>query len=134
SAPRATEDLSPQVISGSFWVLIGFGANAIVNLVRTILLARALPIEAYGAAAAVLVVSRVLGALGTLGLQAAAIQQKEEPTRDLMDTVWTIDRLLLKVASAGALFIFAPQIAEYFGDASLESAIALLALFPLAMA
>lgn len=134
SQAAASDDLSPHVISGSLWVLLGFGANAIVNLLRTILLARALPIEAYGAAAAVLVVSRILGALGTLGLQAAAIQQKEEPTRSLMDTVWTIDRLLLKLASALALYVFAPEIAAYFGDASLETPVRLLALFPAAMA
>lgn len=133
-ASATNDDLSPYVISGSLWVLAGFGANAIVNLLRTILLARALPLEAYGAAAAVLVVSRVLGALGTLGLQAAAIQQKDEPTREMMDTVWTVDRLLLKIASALLLYIFAPEIAAYFGDPSLADAVALLALFPLAMA
>lgn len=130
----ANDDLSPHVISGSIWVLVGFGANALVNLLRTIVLARALPLEAYGAAAAVLVVSRILGGLGTLGLQAAAIQQKDEPSRAMMDTVWTIDRFLLKLAAAALLYAFAPEIAAYFGDESLRGAIELLALFPLAMA
>ncbi len=55
--PQA-ETIGTRVVSGSVWVLIGFAANALVNLARTVILARALSVESYGVAAAILVSTR----------------------------------------------------------------------------
>jgi lipopolysaccharide exporter len=127
------ENVSARVVSGSVWVLVGFGANAIVNLARTVILARALTVDAYGAAAAVLVISRLLGGVGSMGLQVAAVQMKREPDDDLLNTVWTIDRLFLKLLSGVLLFAFAPVVAEFFGSAELTGPVRGLALFPIVM-
>jgi O-antigen/teichoic acid export membrane protein len=127
------ENVGARVVTGSVWVLVGFGANAFVNLARTIILARALTVDAYGAAAAVLVISRLLGGVGSMGLQVAAVQMKREPDDDLLNTVWTIDRLFVKLLSGVLLFAFAPAVAEFFGSAELTGPVRGLALFPIVM-
>jgi O-antigen/teichoic acid export membrane protein len=135
-----TEDAPPpsnvgaRVVSGSVWVLVGFGANALVNLARTVILARALSVDAYGLAAAVLVVSRLLGGVGSMGLQVAAVQMKREPDDDVLNTVWTLDRLFVKLLSGALLFAFAPLVAGFFGSPDLAGPLRGLALFPVAMA
>lgn len=130
--PQA-ETIGTRVVSGSVWVLIGFAANALVNLARTVILARALSVESYGVAAAILVVSRLLGGLGTMGLEAAAIQMKREPDALVLDTVFTVDRLLVKLVQAVAVFAFAPAIASFFGADELVAPLRGLALLPIVM-
>jgi O-antigen/teichoic acid export membrane protein len=134
SAEPAPPNVGARVVSGSVWVLVGFGANALVNLARTVILARALSVDAYGLAAAVLVTSRLLGGIGSMGLQVAAVQMKREPDDDLLNTVWTLDRLFVKLLSGALLFAFAPLVADFFGSSELEGPLRGLALFPVAMA
>lgn len=119
------------ILKGSGWLSVGSWVNRLAYFFVLVILARFLSEEDYGVAIAVTVVIGAIDIAGSLGLQTALIQAKDEPSAEEYSVVWTYDNLLNRLLIASVLLALAPQLAAYFGAGERISLFRALAVVPL---
>lgn len=105
-------EIKQKTITGMFW---RFGERILaqgVNTIVSILLARILMPEEYGAVAMVLIVINIINPLVTNGLGTALIQKKDADELDFSTMFYT--GLAIALLFYAAVYFFAPVIAEIF--------------------
>ncbi|MFT6910030.1 MAG: lipopolysaccharide exporter [Oleiphilaceae bacterium] len=108
-------------------------ANALlkkaIGLISTLILARVLAPDDFGLVAITMLVLGFLEVFAVTGSQ-QYIYQKEDVTKEILDTAWTID-LILKFIIAITLFISADLIASYYEDEQLIGCLRVIAIIPI---
>lgn len=111
--PKSSPLAGRELLRGAIWLassrLIAQGAQ----VGAVILLARLLPPSQYAAVPVIALVATLV-AVGDFGFQAALVQRRNDPSRDVLDVVWTYDNLVRNVVAAMVLWGLAPSIAQYF--------------------
>lgn len=106
--------LSRRVAHGGVWVFFINGLDRLLQLVRTVVLARLLAPEDFGLFGITMVALSGLERLTQTGFDTALIQKKDL-TRDDLDTVWVI-QIARGVGLAAILFGLAPHISSFFDE------------------
>jgi O-antigen/teichoic acid export membrane protein len=118
--------LTKQVMRGSAWsALSTFGERAL-GFVRTVVLARLLLPDDFGLVGIAITVAGALEAFTTSGLQAAIVQRKDA-SRSVLDTAWSmmlVRGLFLSAVLAGS----ASWIGAFYGEPAVATIIQFMAL------
>ncbi len=127
----ATEGtLSQKVVRGGFWVGVSFGAEKVLGLVRSIILARLLVPEDFGLMGVTAVVLGGLSVFTNTGIEPAIIQRKDCNER-VLNTAWVIS-VIRGIFLCILLFIAAPYVALFFNDSRLTLIVRVISITLLA--
>lgn len=122
----ATEGtLAQKTIRGGFWVFFSFGFGRILDIVRSIILARLLTPADFGLMGMVNVVTMALIVFTTSGVGPALIHRRHV-TDDVLNVAWAIG-VLRGVLLCGVVFGAAPLMANFFGAAALQPLLQVIA-------
>ncbi|MFO1056639.1 MAG: lipopolysaccharide biosynthesis protein [Dongiaceae bacterium] len=115
-----------RMIVGSAWMVAWRWSIRSLGLVSTVVLARLLTPEDFGLIAMAMLVVGLIEALGDTG-QHLAILRHPAPTREHLDTAWTI-AILIAIVTSLAMWAAAPLAAAYFGEPRATLLIRVIAL------
>jgi len=104
--------MAERTLAGLAWTSLAVGAQAAMQLVALILLARLLPPSSFGVFAAALVVIGFCAIFSDLGVGPAIVQRLKLEARHIR-TGFTLS-LLFSLAAAGVIWWVAPLIAHFF--------------------
>lgn len=104
--------LTHSALSGFLWMFLGSGAQAILQLIVLIVLARLLPPADFGVVAAALVVLGFTAIFSQLGVGPAIVQRKDLGIEHLR-MAFTLS-VLFGCAISGGVWFFAPFISSFF--------------------
>lgn len=125
-----SERLSERTLSGFGWTSLIMGAQALLQIVAIILLARLLTPSDFGLFAAAMVVGGFCTIFSELGISPAIVQRLELEPRHVR-TGFTLS-ILLSLAAAVAVWMSADLIAGFFGMPPLADVVRLMTFgFPL---
>jgi PST family polysaccharide transporter len=125
-----TEEMTHRTLSGLFWTFLGTGAQAVLQLLVLIVLARLLSPAEFGLAAAGLVVVGFSAIFSQLGIGPAVVQRLELRAAHLRSG-FTLS-VLLGLLFGGLLWAAAPAVTAFFRLDGLTPLLRALALvFPL---
>ena len=119
-------NLKSQVISGFYWKFAERLLAQFITFILSLILARLLTPEDYGAVAMVNIFIIIADILITSGLSAALIQKKTVTEADFSTVFYC--NFILSIFLYGILFIFAPLIAEMYGIPELTVILRVIAL------
>lgn len=77
-------------VSGSFWVILGFGIQKLLQLISNLILTRLLFPEAFGLMAIVYAFMAAVQMFSDIGIRPSVIQSKDTNDRDFLNTAWTM--------------------------------------------
>lgn len=123
------ESLSDRVVGAGLWVVGAKLGTRLLAAVRVLVLARLLTPHDFGLVALALLPLSALGAWGGISSPASLIHRQER-SRALLDTAWTLG-LIRRVVTAALLLVGAPAIAAFFESADATAVIRAMALQPL---
>lgn len=115
-----------KVLSSAFWVYIENTSTQVISFIVTIVLARLLEPEHYGAIAILTVFITLAQVFVTTGISSALIQKKGADELDYSSMFWF--NLILSVVLYSLLFLLAPIIGKYYNDDQLVSVLRVFAL------
>lgn len=118
-----------QMAKGAAWMMLLKLVERSIGLVSTVILARLLVPEDFGLVALAMAVIFFIELLGAFSFDMVLIQ-KQHADRSYYDTAWTFN-VIVGFASAIALWVVAPLMADFYNDARLQDVIRVLALAPL---
>lgn len=117
--------LGQRVARGGGWAFFSFGSLQVLGLIRSIILARLLAPSDFGLMSLVWMAIAALGVFAEMGLGPALIQ-REDVSRDVLNTAWVIQILRGTVLCAVAL-VASPYIAAFFQAPLLEPILKVIA-------
>ncbi|MEO1052785.1 MAG: lipopolysaccharide biosynthesis protein [Bacteroidota bacterium] len=124
------KSLTSRTISGFLWLLSSSGAQSILQLIVTAILARILVPEDFGVVAAAMVVILFTEMLYEMGIGPALVQMKEISDSDI-NTSFTFS-VMLGILLAVIFYLINPFIAIFFDMPALTAALNVLVwIFPL---
>lgn len=97
-----------------------------IGLINTIILARLLTPDDFGIIAMAMVVAGLVEMFAEFGIEGLLLRQ-EKPTKDMYNNGWTI-QLALGVVVGAVIFLSAPLVADFYGDARVELVIQIVSL------
>lgn len=118
--------LTHSTLSGFFWMFLGSGAQAILQLVVLIILARLLTPSDFGVVAAALVVLGFTSIFSQLGVGPAIVQRSSLETEHLQ-TAFTLS-LLFGISLTGLIWLLAPTISGFFRIVELTPIVRLMSI------
>ncbi|MGH7526523.1 MAG: lipopolysaccharide biosynthesis protein, partial [Gemmatimonadales bacterium] len=122
--------LTHRTVSGLLWTAWGKGGHAVLTLLALVVLARLLSPSEFGTVSAALVVIEFSSIFSRLGLGPAVVQRPHLEPRHLQAAF--SGSLLFGLATGGAIWLLAPQVAGFFKNAGVEPVLrALACVFPL---
>jgi lipopolysaccharide exporter len=121
------ESLSGRVVGAGLWVVGAKLGARLLAAIRVLVLARLLTPHDFGLVALALL---PLSALSSSSASPAALIHRQERSRTLLDTAWTLG-LIRKALGTAVLILSAPGIAAFFGSGDATAVIRALALLPL---
>ena len=122
--------LTETTITGMFWTTIAKGAQAIVQLVAIVFLARLLSPQEFGLFAAAMVVAGFSAIFAEIGIAAAIVQRPVLEPRHIRSG-FTVAVILSLVVGPG-VFLLSDQIAAFFKIPELADVVRLMSIgFPL---
>jgi PST family polysaccharide transporter len=122
--------LTEQTILGLAWTSLAMGAQAVLQLVALILLARLLQPSEFGLFAAAMVITGFCAIFSELGVGPAIVQRPDLEERHVR-VGFTLS-LLLSVAMGALVWLTAPAVAGFFKMPDLEAVVRVIAAsFPL---
>lgn len=126
AAPEQTTTLARRVRSGALWGAVNVGASRILSFVSTIIVARLLAPEHFGALAVAIVVQTIALNIAELGATAALGRGDRDPD-EIAPTVFTI-ALVTSALLTAAMVAAAPWLAGVLGDPAAADVIRVLAI------
>jgi O-antigen/teichoic acid export membrane protein len=123
------ESLSDRVVGAGLWVVGAKLGARLLAAVRVLALARLLTPHDFGVVALATLPLSALGAWGGISSPASLIHRQER-SRALLDTAWTLG-LIRRTLAAAVLLLGAPAIAAFFDSADATAVIRAMALLPL---
>lgn len=124
------QSLTARTVNGAIWVFSGAGAQALLSLLVTIVLARLISPSEFGVVGAALIVVGFSQNFSKIGI-GPAIVQRLELTDTHVHVGFTLS-VILGSLTAVIIYAFAPVIAQFFRMPTLLSVIQVLAvLFPI---
>lgn len=108
------ENIGQKVVRGSIWVFALRITQQLINIIRTIILARILSPNDFGLFGIALLAMSALETFSQTGFQQALVQKKGDVT-PYLDTAWTV-QIVRGLFLAFLLFIIAPYAAAFFGE------------------
>jgi O-antigen/teichoic acid export membrane protein len=118
--------LTERTIVGLVWTSLAMGAQALMQLIALILLARLLPPSSFGVYAAALVVIGFCSIFSELGVGPAIVQRTDLEPRHIR-AGFTLS-LLLSTVMGGLIWLAAPLIAQFFQISELTNVVQAIAL------
>ena len=109
--------LTQKVMRGGVWVAISFGAEKVLGIVRSVILARLLIPEDFGLMGVTAVALAGLSIFTSTGIESAIIQRKDSNER-ILNTAWLIS-IIRGFLLCVLLLIAAPYVALFFNDSRL---------------
>ena len=109
---QAAESISHRTLRGLFWMFLGKGTQAVLQVLVLGILARLLTPADFGLVSASLVVVGLSTIFSQLGIGPAVVQRSNLESRHLR-TGFTIS-VLFSLALAGLICLFAPSFAGFF--------------------
>ena len=122
----ATAPLATRVRTGALWGALNVGASRVLSFVSTIIVARLLAPEHFGALAVALVVQTIALNIAELGATASLGRGDRDPD-EIAPTVFTI-ALFTSGALTAAMVVSAPWLAGVLGDPEAADVIRVLAI------
>ncbi len=118
--------LSDRVLSGGFWISGLKGVQALLNIIRLLILARVLSPNDFGVMGIALLTMVALEAFSQTGFQAALIQKKGN-VYEYLNSAWTV--LIIRAISIFAvLFLSAPYVGAFFNSEDAEPVIQIIGI------
>lgn len=105
--------LTALTVTGFAWAFIGMASQAVLQIVSTVILARLLTPEEFGAAAAAGLVVGLSQVVSQIGVGPALVQRKTLTDREISASFY--GSLLLSLALAGLLFVLSPLVNRLVG-------------------
>jgi PST family polysaccharide transporter len=125
-----TARLTEKTIAGLGWTSLAMGAQAVLQIVALIFLARLLAPEQFGLFAAAMVIGGFCAIFSDLGVSPAIVQRPDLELRHVR-TGFTLS-VILSLAVGGAAFHWADEIAGFFRMPDLGDVVRIMAFgFPL---
>ena len=118
--------LTPHIVSGSAWMIGMRWALRGIGLVNTIILARLLTPDDFGVIAMAMIAVGFLQTMAEANVD-IAILRNQDAKDDHFHTAWTI-KVISGIAITCVLYLLAPHLANYYGDARVEIIIYVTAL------
>ena len=112
------ESLKGKVFRGGMWLGVGSFTEQVVRFGRSIILARLLAPEAFGVMAVVLSASTLIHSLTDIGVKEAVIQNPRGGEDEYIDSAFWL-AIGRAFALAGCIFLLAPWMAKFYGNAEL---------------
>lgn len=110
----SSSSLTQKTTKGVFWNFLDITGRQGIGIVITLLLARFLTPTDYGLVAMLSIFFSIASAIMESGFQQALVRKKNVTHLDY-DTVF-FSNVALGILSYGLLFVFAPAIAEFYGE------------------
>jgi O-antigen/teichoic acid export membrane protein len=123
--PRA-EDMASHMLRGSLWMVGMRWAIRCVGLASTLILARVLAPQDFGIIAIATIVTGFFEIFAETG-QRLAIIRHAAPTREHLDTAWTMQVIICTVLAVG-VFLSAPFAQAYFHEPHAPDVVRVLSL------
>jgi O-antigen/teichoic acid export membrane protein len=123
----SAESLKSKVFRGGVWLGLGSFTEQVFRFGRSIVLARLLAPEAFGIMAVVLSASTVIHTLTDIGVRDAVIQNPRGAEDEYIDSAFWL-ALGRALALASCIFLLAPWIAKFYGNAELTPLLRVAAL------
>ncbi len=124
------QESSNQIASGLFWVACGKGAQAFLQFLVLVILARLILPQDFGVLSVAMIVVGFSEIITELGLEAAIVQREELEERHLATAFTT--SLLVSFSGGLLIYLLAPFLAGFFKSQQIEEVLKVLAwLFPL---
>lgn len=120
------KSLKQKTIHGGFWVFSLRIFNRLLQLVRTVILARLLSPSDFGIFGLALLTLSLLDIFSQTGFRQALVQKKED-IRPYLDTAWTVG-VIRGLILAAAVYLLAPYVAVFFDAQSARSIIRVIGL------
>lgn len=118
--------LTRRVTHGGIWVFLVNATNQALRLVRTVVLARLLAPQDFGLFGITMLALSALERFSQTGFTAALIQKQDE-TREDLDTAWVVQ--IVRGAALGAILLAAaPWTASFFEEPGAEALMQALAV------
>ncbi|WP_132057804.1 lipopolysaccharide biosynthesis protein [Halorussus amylolyticus] len=124
------EGLSNRAVHSGVWSFALNGANRVVQLLKTIILANLLSPDAFGLVAIAIITFEVSQKITDIGFDHALVQRKESNVDEYIDTTWVV-QAFRGVVLLVSLSLVAPLIATWFSDPRLTPVIRVFALVAL---
>ena len=115
-----------RAASSFFWVLVERFGYSGINLLSTIILARLLTSYEFGLIGTIAIITSISNMIIESGLGASLVNKKNVTQEDY-NTVFTFNLLMSSLLYV-LIFIFAPFIANYFGETILTDIIRVISL------
>jgi lipopolysaccharide exporter len=112
------ESLKGKVFRGGMWLGVGSFTEQVVRFGRSIILARLLAPEAFGVMAVVLSASTLIHSLTDIGVKEAVIQNPRGGEDEYIDSAFWL-AIGRAFALASCIFLLAPWMAKFYGNAEL---------------
>lgn len=123
---KREENLKEQVLSGLFWKILENGGVQLVQLAISLILARLLGPSRYGTLSILLVFITIANVFIQSGFQTALIQRREVDDVDFSSVFYL--SLALSAAIYLVIYLCAPSVARFYGDAQLSPMLRVLSL------
>lgn len=104
-----------KTISGSFWVIFGFGVQKGLQLVSNLILTRLLFPEAFGLMAIVYSFMAAVQMFSDIGIRPSVIQSKDTTDSRFLNTAWSL-QIIRGFCIALAVFLLAYPVAKFYGE------------------
>lgn len=126
STERGRQNVLDHAVRGVPWTLLAYGANKVLGVATTLVLARLLVPEDFGLMALAVVVVSVMTFIGGMGFGGVLVARQDFDRRTLGTalTLFMASSVLLALVMAAS----APAIALVFGEPRLRSVVAVLAI------
>jgi O-antigen/teichoic acid export membrane protein len=125
SPDSGLEAIRTRLRGGMVWGAVGVGSGRVLQFVTTLILARILAPEHFGALAVALVVQTIAMNITELGATAALARADRDP-KEIAPTIFTIG-LVTSALLTGAVFICAPALAAAMGDPAATPVVQIMA-------
>jgi len=123
---RGPASANRSVISGLFWSYAGRMSAQLVSLAVSVVLARRLALEQFGAVALMLVIIVVANELTNCGFSSALVQKKDAVDADF-HTAFCVS-FSISVLLYGVLFVLSPLLTDWFGIGGQAALLRVLAI------
>lgn len=125
SPDSGLETVRTRLRGGIVWGAVGVGSGRVLQFVTTLILARILAPEHFGALAVALVVQTIALNITELGATAALARADRDP-QEIAPTIFTIG-LVTSALLTGAVFLGAPALAAAMGDPAATQVVQIMA-------
>lgn len=125
-----SDGLRNRILHGGVWSILLNSSSRIVQLVKTIVLARILAPEAFGIVGIGVLVMTAVDRFTDPGFDEALVQHEKDSVDDFLGTTWGVN-LVRGVLLAVILFLAGPLVAWFFDEPSLTPVIRVFAIIPL---